>query len=194
MANEYHEWVSTRTEVENEVDVTDISEVHSDLTNSAQKLMDLLIEDIAGLEEIIGDELTFDDLDSAMRQSPSVIIAIIRRIIEFIQALTSDIDNIEIMTLGGIILILRKSLSAIKMMLAEANDGEVPGWLDDVENIFEFAAKYIKMLNFNFVKDVILAFTTGKSEEKDDWHKIWGPGDFDAEKFYADTANMNLIF
>ena len=44
----------------------------------------ILMEDIEGLEEIIGDELTFDDLDSVMRQNPMVLIMILRRIIEFI--------------------------------------------------------------------------------------------------------------
>ena len=67
MAKEYEVWHSTRNEIEDELDITDISEVHSDLTSSEIKLMNLLMEDIEGLEEIIGDELTFDDIDSAMR-------------------------------------------------------------------------------------------------------------------------------
>lgn len=67
MAKEYQAWHSTRNEVEDELDVTDISEVHSDFTTSELKLMNLLMEDIEGLEEIIGDELTFDDIDCAMR-------------------------------------------------------------------------------------------------------------------------------
>ena len=63
---------------------------------------------------------------------------------------------------------LRNSLSFIKKKLAEANDGNVPSWVYDVENIFDFAAKYIKLLNMNFVDDVIIAFTRRNSEDEDD--------------------------
>ena len=70
--------------------MTDISEVWEDLPDGAKKLTDMLESDIYGLEEIIGDELTFDDLDSAMRQSPNLIIELLRRIVDFIRALTQD--------------------------------------------------------------------------------------------------------
>ena len=57
------------------------------MPEGARKLTDFLEADIYGLEEIIGDELTYDDLDSAMRSNPNLIIEIVRRIVEFIKAL-----------------------------------------------------------------------------------------------------------
>ena len=63
------------------MDVTDITEAWSDMPEGARKLSDLLEADIYGLEEIIGNELTYDDLDNAMRSSPSLIIEIVRRIV-----------------------------------------------------------------------------------------------------------------
>ena len=101
-------------------------------------MQDMLMTDLAGLQEIVDDDMTFDDLEAMTRVNPNVVITIIGRILAFIKLLSRNSSEGE--ELNPVVAQLRSALNSFVEVAKEHNNGEMPKWSLMAKQIFNFAA------------------------------------------------------
>ena len=93
-------------------------------TKEERMMQEMLEADLAGLQEIADDDMTFDDLEAMTRVNPSVIIAIISRLFGFIKLLSHNSSGGQ--ELHPAIALFRSSLDSFVENAKEHNNGEMP--------------------------------------------------------------------
>ena len=145
---------------EDELDVTDITESW-DSSPHIRDMQKMLAADLNGLEEIIGDEFTYDDLESVTRQKSVIIFEILRRLLNLIKAFSKEPTEGE--ELHPIIIQLKEGFKHIKEKATEKNGGETPKWIVAAEAIFNFAAMVANSIDIQAASVMVDIFMGGGS-------------------------------
>ena len=140
LAKEINEWEALRAKGEEDVDVTDISTSWNDYSINAKKMRDQLQHDMNELKEIIGDDISVDDLQLVNSSNSNIVVYLLWKLFDLLRFLAKvpvQGENGEQTTMNVYERILNNMIDNAK----KANNGEIPGWLKVAQLIFTFGMK-----------------------------------------------------
>ena len=87
LQKEHAEWENLRNKGYDEVDTTDISVTWSGQSTYAKELEKRMKQDITELREIIGDNLTTDDLNHLAQSNPNILVKLLWKLFDLLRFL-----------------------------------------------------------------------------------------------------------